>query len=69
MERNSFGPKLKLLRVLKGKNQSEIASLLGVSRASVSHWERGRRRPTAFHIEKLKRIFPGLGELGEIEDE
>ena len=47
----SFGTRLKRLREEAGMNQGETAELIGISRVSLSHYERGQRLPD---IEVLK---------------
>lgn len=57
---NSIGAKLKTLRKGRKLTQEQAAELLGVTRATVSNYEVGRRSP---HISELKRIadFYGVG--------
>ena len=59
-KKNSGMSNLRTLRVLMRKNQLEIATRLGVSRAAISHWETGKRRPNLENTEKLRQIFPEL---------
>lgn len=40
------GTRLRLARVRRRLRQEQVAELLGVGRAAVSHYELGRRRPT-----------------------
>lgn len=56
MNPNPIGHKLKTLRKGRKLTQEKAAELLGVTRATVSNYEVGRRSP---HISELKRI----GEL------
>ena len=52
---------LKTARVAAGMTQGEVAEKLGVSLASVCHWERGRRAPkvtTFFRLCELYRVSP-----------
>ena len=57
---NSIGAKLKTLRKGRKLTQEQAAEKLGVTRATVSNYEVGRRAP---HISELKRIadFYGVG--------
>lgn len=57
---NSIGQKLKTLRKGRKLTQQEAAEKLGITRATVSNYEVGRRSP---HISELKRIadFYGVG--------
>lgn len=57
---NSIGAKLKTLRKGRKLTQEKAAEMLGITRATVSNYEVGRRSP---HISELKRIgeFYGVG--------
>lgn len=57
---NSVGHKLKTLRKGRKLTQEKAAELLGITRATVSNYEVGRRSP---HLSELKRIadFYGVG--------
>lgn len=57
---NSIGHKLKTLRKGKKLTQEQAAEKLGITRATISNYEVGRRAP---HISELKRIgeFYGVG--------
>lgn len=57
---NSIGHKLKTLRKGRKLTQEQAADSLGITRATVSNYEVGRRSP---HISELKRIadFYGVG--------
>ncbi|OBK07630.1 hypothetical protein A5637_04725 [Mycolicibacterium fortuitum] len=52
------------LRVAAGLNQTDIARALGVSRASVSQWERGTRPVPAKHRSTYRRLL-GLTHGGD----
>ncbi len=49
----SIALRLKKLREEKNLNQVEFASLIGISQAAISHYERGEREPTADIISKI----------------
>lgn len=57
---DSIGHKLKTLRKGRKLTQEQAAEKLGITRATVSNYEVGRRSP---HISELKRIadFYGVG--------
>ena len=57
---DSIGAKLKTLRKGRKLTQEMAASKLGITRATVSNYEVGRRSP---HLSELKRIadFYGVG--------
>lgn len=57
---NNIGSKLKTLRKGRKLTQEQAADMLGITRATVSNYEVGRRSP---HISELKRIadFYGVG--------
>lgn len=57
---NDIGGKLKTLRKGRKLTQMELAEKLGVTRATISNYEVGRRHP---HISELKRFaeFYGVG--------
>lgn len=54
----NIGAKIKTLRKGKKMTQFELAEALGITRASVSNYELGRRAP---HISELKRIAEYFG--------
>lgn len=53
-----IGTKIKTLRKGKRMSQFELAEALGVSRATISNYEVGRRSP---HLSELKRIAEYFG--------
>lgn len=57
---NSIGHKLKTLRKGRKLTQEQAAEKLGITRATVSNYEVGRRHP---HVSELKRLaeFYGVG--------
>lgn len=48
---------LKAARVNKGYTQSQAAILLGVSKSTISNWERFRSYPDASHIQRIENIY------------
>ena len=57
-----IGRKLRLLRKGKGMTQQDVASRLGMVRATISNYEVGRRTP---HLSELKRFAELFGvDLG-----
>lgn len=54
----NIGAKIKTLRKGKKMTQFELAEALGITRASVSNYELGRRTP---HLSELKRIAEYFG--------
>ena len=57
---NDIGSKLQTLRKGRKLSQQELADKMGVSRATISNYEVGRRAP---HLSELKRFaeFYGVG--------
>lgn len=53
-----IGNKIKSLRKSKRMTQAQLSDALGISRASVSNYEVGRRSP---HLSELKRIAEYFG--------
>ena len=53
----SFGIKLKHLRIEKELTQKELASLLGLTRATVSSYERGALYPSVEVLIHICRFF------------
>ena len=51
------GERLTEVREARGLNQSELAALVGVNRASISHYEGGKRFPEAETLSKLAVIL------------
>jgi transcriptional regulator with XRE-family HTH domain len=54
---NALGHKLTTLREARGLKKVELAHLLRVSPAKVSHWELGRRRVSFSDATKLATVF------------
>lgn len=53
----NFEERLKELRMERGWNQKRIADELGVTPATVSNWEAGRKRPDVATTIKLANMF------------
>lgn len=49
--------RIKELRLEYGISQKELASLVGVSSATISMWESGKRNPKDFYLQKMSEIF------------
>lgn len=52
-----FSERLKMLRKERGYTQDDIAALLGVSKQTISGYERGVRRPSFEYLDKLGDFF------------
>lgn len=52
-----FGDELEAARSAKGLSQEALGKLVGVTRAAVSHWEKGVTRPTGKRLDKLKEVL------------
>lgn len=52
-----FGQRLRILRESKGLSQAQLAKELGVSRSSVSYWEKGSR---AFPLRRIGHLARAL---------
>ena len=52
-----FGKKLRELRRERGLSMEELASAIGVSKQSVSNWEKGLNKPQPEHLERLAEFF------------
>lgn len=50
------------LREAAGVSQDDVAKAIGVSRATVGHWETGRRRPWPRHLESYMEALQVLQE-------
>ena len=53
----TFGQKLKELRLERNLTQPELAKLMGVSNGMISFWENDKYEPTANNIVKAAKIF------------
>lgn len=75
---NSLGELISNVRKERGYTQDQLASLMNVSRQTVSHWENGRILPDIESVIQLsqvlqydfladsKEIMSDAGETGEI---
>lgn len=54
---DSFSESVSLFRKRKGLNQEDLATLLGVSRATISDYERGRSEPDLATLRKIAEVF------------
>jgi transcriptional regulator with XRE-family HTH domain len=59
---NKFNARERLQTFLESENMTQVnlASKLGVSKASVSQWILGKTEPTPSHEKKMAQIFPKL---------
>lgn len=53
----TLGEKIRVLRTSSQLSQESIAALVGVSRQSVSKWEKGLAIPSAENLKRLSEIF------------
>jgi len=52
-----FGPIISKIRSEKGLSQEELASLLGVTKQTISNYERGTRRPSYEALEAIADVL------------
>lgn len=52
-----LGVRLKALREEKGLTQSELASMLNVTKSTISYYENGERIPTVSNLYELSKVF------------
>ncbi|WP_141335211.1 helix-turn-helix domain-containing protein [Paenibacillus sp. tmac-D7] len=53
----SYYTRIAALRDKRGLTQEELADLLGISRAALSHYEKNRRKPDFHTLTKLSDFF------------
>ncbi len=53
----TFGQRLKRLRIEKGIGQIELAKMIGVGKSIISQWELDRCEPTLSKLVSLSRFF------------
>ena len=65
-----FSERLKLLREAKGKNQKEVADIIGCGLKSYREWETGKRLPNADSLCRLATVFDVHCDylLGDIDE-
>lgn len=61
-----IGARLKILRVANNMTQTEFAKKCGVTRASVSSWEKGKTFPSQLRLQKIEKQF-GVSLIDEDE--
>ena len=52
-----LGQNLKDIRIKNKYNQEDIAEQLGVTKQTISNWEKGKRTPDINHLIKLDNIY------------
>lgn len=52
-----LGQNLKDMRIKNKYNQEDIAEQLGVTKQTISNWEKGKRTPDINHLIKLANIY------------
>ncbi len=57
MNSTTLGERIRELRIKNGYSQEMLASLLGVTRQSISHYESNRRMPGLSSLLRLARLF------------
>ncbi|MBF0385946.1 MAG: helix-turn-helix domain-containing protein, partial [Candidatus Omnitrophica bacterium] len=58
LQEGSLGQRIKILRMVRGLTQNDLAQKIGVSGPSlISLWEQGKRKPSAHHLEELERVL------------
>ena len=57
MKNNTFGKRLKELRVEKGLSQQKLGELLGFCNQTISFWESGSREPDLDTLLMISKYF------------
>ena len=57
MDKNSLPDRLRELRVARGLKQADVAAILNVAQQTYSHYENGKRRPSADMLYKLSGFY------------
>ena len=57
MKNNTFGKRLKELRVEKGLSQQKLGELLGFCNQTISFWENGSREPDLDTLVEIAHCF------------
>ena len=66
---NSFGNRLKELRVEKGLSQDQLAKNVGLTHTAIGLWELGKRIPNLNAVIELAKFFGvTLNYIAGIED-
>ena len=66
MKNNTFGKRLKELRVEKGLSQQKLGEVLGFCNQTISFWEMGSREPDLDTLVEIAHFFDvSLEELLE----
>lgn len=52
-----MGITLRAARVNKGLSQENAAQLLGVTKYTVSNWERGKSYPSVTHLKNIEKAY------------
>ncbi len=58
-----YGDRIAILREKSALTQEELANKLGISRASLSHYENNRREPDFNTTLKIANFFPSFNGL------
>lgn len=58
----SFNSNLKRIRLTRGLTQQQVADTLGITKATYSGYETGRREPDVFKIKELAKLFGVSGD-------
>lgn len=54
---NHLAGTIRALRVAKQMSQAELGDVVGVTRAAVHQWEKGRSVPQIHHLQEMARFF------------
>lgn len=54
---SAAGEALRSVRAAKGIKQQEVADALGITTATVSHWENGKTEPLMSQAVSLSRLY------------
>ena len=66
IRREATAGRMRERRKSAGAGVSELASVVGVTTATMSRWERGITRPTAEHAERWESVLVAI-EGGDVE--
>ena len=62
-------PEPRILRIRMGLTQDELARALGVSRDTISRWERGRTKPHRVYLWRMQRMLQEMPPTPPSADE